>query len=180
MKKTAAGVGQLNKLLQAALNPPAKGKRERMGTFRTLREGDKVMQIKNNYDLPWKTFDGKQEGVGVYNGDIGVIESVESDGVVVLFDGERRATYKPQMLEELEHAYAITVHKSQGSEFPVVVMPMFHGVPQLMTRNLLYTAVTRAVKLVVLVGMKSAAETMIGNDFEEKRYSALPMWLKKN
>ncbi len=180
MKKTAAGVGQLNKLLQAALNPPAKGKRERTGTFRTLREGDKVMQVKNNYDLPWTTFDGKREGVGVYNGDIGIIESVESEGVVVLFDGERRAIYKPQMLEELEHAYAITVHKSQGSEFPVVVMPMFHGVPQLMTRNLLYTAVTRAVKLVVLVGMKSAAETMIGNDFEEKRYSALPMWLMKD
>ncbi len=179
MKKTASGVNQLNTLLQAALNPPRKGLRERVSSLRTLREGDKVMQVKNNYDLIWESLDGKQEGVGVYNGDIGVIESIESDGVSVVFDGERRAVYKPPMLEELELAYAVTVHKSQGSEFPVVVMPVFHGVPRLMTRNLLYTAVTRAVKLVVLVGMKSAVETMIGNNFEEKRYSALPMWLEE-
>ena len=180
MKKTTAGVNQLNKLLQEVLNPPKKGLHERVGALRTLREGDKVMQIKNNYDLPWETLDGKQEGVGVYNGDIGTIEMIEPEGVTVVFDGERRATYKNPMLEELELAYAVTVHKSQGSEFPVVVMPIFHGVPRLMTRNLLYTAVTRAVKLVVLVGLKSAAETMIGNDYEEKRYSALPRWLTEN
>lgn len=178
MKKTTAGVNQLNQLLQEALNPARKGKKERLGTLRVLREGDKVMQIKNNYDLPWETFDGKLEGIGVYNGDIGVIESIEGDDVVVLFDGERRAVYKPPMLEELEHAYAVTVHKSQGSEFQAVVMPVFHGVPRLMTRNLLYTAVTRGAKLVVLVGQKSAIETMVNNDFEEKRYSALPMWLR--
>ncbi len=177
MKKTTAGVSQLNQLLQEALNPAQQGKKERLGTFRTLREGDKVMQIKNNYDLPWVSFDGKTEGIGVYNGDIGVIESIENDEVIVLFDGERRAVYKPPMLEELEHAYAITVHKSQGSEFPAVVMPVFYGVPRLMTRNLLYTAVTRGAKLVVLVGMKSAISTMVSNDFEEKRYSALPVWL---
>ena len=179
MKKTAAGVLHLNHLLQAALNPPKKGVRERVGTMRTLREGDKVMQIKNNYDLPWETLDGKQEGVGVYNGDIGMVEMIEPEAVTVVFDGERRARYKPMMLEELELAYAVTVHKSQGSEFPAVVMPMFHGVPQLMTRNLLYTAVTRAVQLVVLVGQKSAASTMIDNDYEEKRYSALPVWLER-
>lgn len=179
MKKTAVGVLSLNKALQAALNPPQKGKRERVGTVRTLREGDKVMQVKNNYDLPWESLIGEADGAGVYNGDIGMIESIESDSVSVIFDGERRAVYKLPMLEELELAYAITVHKSQGSEFPAVVMPAFHGVPRLMTRNLIYTAVTRATRLVVLVGQKSAVKTMIDNNFEEKRYSALAEWLKQ-
>ncbi len=177
MKKTTAGVNQLNQALQEALNPARKDKKERVGTFRILREGDKVMQIKNNYDLTWETLDGQLEGIGVYNGDIGVIEKIDGDELVVVFDGERRATYKPPMLEELEHAYGVTVHKSQGSEFPAVVMPVFHGVPRLMTRNLLYTAVTRGARLVVLVGQKSAISTMVNNDFEEKRYSALPVWL---
>jgi len=135
------------------------------------------MQVKNNYELPWEAISGPGEGVGVYNGDIGMIESIEAEAVSVIFDGERRVLYKPSMLDELALAYAITVHKSQGSEFPVVVMPVFHGVPQLMTRNLIYTAVTRAMKLVVLVGQKSAVEKMVGNDFEEKRYSALQTWL---
>ncbi|MBE7035114.1 MAG: ATP-dependent RecD-like DNA helicase [Ruminococcaceae bacterium] len=177
MKKTGVGVQNLNKLLQEQLNPPRKGRRERVSPLRTLREGDKVMQIKNNYDLAWTSVDAKQEGVGVYNGDIGVIESIDSDTVTVLFDGERYVDYKPAMLEELEHAYAVTVHKSQGSEFPAVVMPVFHGVPRLMTRNLIYTAVTRATRLVVLVGQKSAVETMVQNNFEEKRYSALKTFL---
>ncbi len=177
MKKTAVGVLALNKALQEALNPPQKGKRERIGTMRTLREGDKVMQIKNNYDIPWESLTGGADGSGVYNGDIGMIESIESDCVSVIFDNERRVIYKIPMLDELEHAYAITVHKSQGSEFPAVVMPVFHGVPRLMTRNLIYTAVTRAAKLVVLVGQKSAVKTMIDNNFEEKRYSALAEWL---
>lgn len=177
MKKTAVGVLALNKALQEALNPPQKGKRERIGTMRTLREGDKVMQIKNNYDVPWESLTGGADGSGVYNGDIGMIESIESDCVSVIFDNERRVIYKLPMLDELEHAYAITVHKSQGSEFPAVVMPVFHGVPRLMTRNLIYTAVTRAAKLVVLVGQKSAVKTMIDNNFEEKRYSALAEWL---
>ena len=178
MKKTTAGVAQLNQQLQEVLNPARKGKKERAGLLRVLREGDKVMQIKNNYDLPWETVDGDLEGIGVYNGDIGIIEEIDGDDVTVIFDGERRAVYKPNMLEELEHAYAITVHKSQGSEFQAVVMPVFHGVPRLMTRNLLYTAVTRGAKLVVLVGQKSAVATMVNNDFEEKRYSALPVWLR--
>ncbi len=177
MKKTTAGVISLNKLLQEALNPAQKGRKERASALRTLREGDKVMQIKNNYDLPWESLDGKTEGAGVYNGDIGMIESVDSDEITVVFDGERRVVYKPPMFEELEHAYAVTVHKSQGSEFPAVVMPVFHGVPRLMTRNLIYTAVTRGAKLVVLVGQKSAVETMVKNDFEEKRYSALGQFL---
>ncbi|MBQ4518946.1 MAG: ATP-dependent RecD-like DNA helicase [Clostridia bacterium] len=177
MKKTTAGVINLNKLLQEALNPAEKGKKERTSALRTLREGDKVMQIKNNYDLPWEALEGNDEGVGVYNGDIGMIERVDSDEISVVFDGERRVVYKPPMFEELEHAYAVTVHKSQGSEFPAVVMPVFHGVPRLMTRNLIYTAVTRGAKLVILVGQKSAVETMVNNDFEEKRYSALQEFL---
>lgn len=135
------------------------------------------MQIKNNYDLPWTSLGGKVEGAGVYNGDIGVVEHVAQDSVSVIFDGERRVEYQPLMLEELEHAYAVTVHKSQGSEFPAVVMPVFRGVPKLMTRNLIYTAVTRGAKLVVLVGQKSAVDMMIGNDFEEKRFSALRSFL---
>jgi len=177
MKKAAAGVNNLNAVLQQVLNPPHKSKKEHTTSLRTLREGDKVMQIKNNYDLPWEAVEGHDEGVGVYNGDIGIVESVEPDLVSVVFDGERRVLYKLSMLEELSLAYAVTVHKSQGSEFPAVVIPVFHGVPQLMTRNLIYTAVTRAMRLVVLVGQKSAVEKMIGNDFEEKRYSSLQTWL---
>lgn len=177
MKKTTAGVIHLNHLLQEALNPSRRGSHERTSGLRILREGDKVMQIKNNYDLPWTSLDGKVEGAGVYNGDIGVVEHVAQDSVSVIFDGERRVEYQPLMLEELEHAYAVTVHKSQGSEFPAVVMPVFRGVPKLMTRNLIYTAVTRGAKLVVLVGQKSAVDMMIGNDFEEKRFSALRSFL---
>ena len=177
MKKTAAGVNHLNSILQEALNPPCRGKREHTAALRTFREGDKVMQIKNNYDLPWEAVEGHDEGVGVYNGDIGIIESIEQEAVSVLFDGERRVLYKLSMLEELTLAYAVTVHKSQGSEFPAVVMPVFHGVPQLMTRNLIYTAVTRAMRLVVLVGQKSAVEKMIANDFEEKRFSSLQTFI---
>jgi len=177
MKKTAAGVNNLNSILQETINPHQKGRREYVTTLRTLREGDKVMQIKNNYDLPWEGVEDAREGVGVYNGDIGIIESIEPDCISVIFDGERRVLYKHSMLEELTLAYAITVHKSQGSEFPAVIMPVFHGVPQLMTRNLIYTAVTRAMRLVVLVGQKSAVEKMIGNDFEEKRYSSLQSWM---
>ncbi|MBR6729050.1 MAG: ATP-dependent RecD-like DNA helicase [Clostridia bacterium] len=177
MKKTAAGVNHLNSILQEALNPPCRGKREHTAALRTFREGDKVMQIKNNYDLPWEAVEGHDEGVGVYNGDIGIIESIEQEAVSVIFDGERRVLYKLSMLEELTLAYAVTVHKSQGSEFPAVVMPVFHGVPQLMTRNLIYTAVTRAMRLVVLVGQKSAVEKMIANDFEEKRFSSLQTFI---
>jgi len=177
MKKSTAGVNQLNAVLQQALNPPQKAKREHVTALRVFREGDKVMQVKNNYDLPWEAVSGNAEGVGVYNGDIGLIESIEPDCITVIFDGERKVEYKPSMLEELSLAYAVTVHKSQGSEFPAVVMPVFHGVPQLMTRNLIYTAVTRAMRLVVLVGQKSAVQKMIENDFEEKRYSSLKKWL---
>lgn len=179
MKKTPAGVYQLNQELQKALNPPEDGKRERVFMSRILREGDKVMQVKNNYDLPWEKVGTNEEGIGVYNGDIGYIEEVSSSSVTVIFDDDRRAEYANAMLDELELAYAITVHKSQGSEFPAVVMPVFHGAPMLMNRNLIYTAITRAKDFVTLVGQKSAAEKMVDNDFEAKRYSDLKRWLKE-
>ncbi|MBQ4515947.1 MAG: ATP-dependent RecD-like DNA helicase [Clostridia bacterium] len=179
MKKTPAGVYQLNAELQKALNPPDDSKRERAFMSRILREGDKVMQVKNNYDLVWEKIGTDLEGIGVYNGDIGYIETVTSSSVTVIFDDDRRAEYANAMLDELELAYAITVHKSQGSEFPAVVMPVFHGAPMLMNRNLIYTAITRAKDFVTLVGQKSAAEKMVDNDFEAKRYSNLIKWLKE-
>lgn len=173
MKKTPAGVFALNVELQKALNPPEEGKRERNMQVRTLREGDKVMQVKNNYDITWESVHSDGEGIGVYNGDIGYVEEIKNTSVTVIFDEDRRVEYPNAMLEELELAYAVTVHKSQGSEFPAVVVPVFHGAPMLMNRNLIYTAVTRAKDFVVLVGQKSAAERMVDNDFEAKRYSGL-------
>lgn len=173
MKKTPAGVLVLNTELQKALNPPDEGKRERSFQSRVLREGDKVMQVKNNYDIAWESVDGKNEGIGVYNGDIGYIEEVKNTSVTVIFDEDKRVEYANSMLEELELAYAVTVHKSQGSEFPAVVMPVFHGAPMLMNRNLIYTAITRAKNFVALVGQKSAVERMVDNDYEAKRYSGL-------
>ena len=177
MKKTPAGVINLNTELQKALNPPEEGKRERVFMSRILREGDKVMQVKNNYDIQWERVGSKEEGIGVYNGDIGYISEVKTTSVTVVFDDDRRVEYPNAMLEELDLAYAVTVHKSQGSEFPAVVMPAFHGAPMLMNRNLIYTAITRARDFVTLVGQKSAVEKMVDNDFEAKRYSSLKRWL---
>lgn len=173
MKKTPAGVIELNRALQEALNPPEEGKNERAFLSRILREGDKVMQVKNNYDIVWESIHSDKEGVGIYNGDIGFISKVDKNAVTVIFDEEKQVEYPNSMLEELELAYAITVHKSQGSEFPCVVLPVFHGAPMLMNRNLIYTAITRAKDFVTLVGKKSAVETMVDNDFEAKRYSGL-------
>lgn len=177
MKKTPAGVIALNAELQKALNPPEIGKHERVFLSRILREGDKVMQVKNNYDIVWERVGSEEEGIGIYNGDIGYIEEVNNTSVTVIFDEDKRVEYPNSMLEELEHAYAVTVHKSQGSEFPAVVMPVFHGAPMLMNRNLIYTAITRAKDFVALVGQKSAAEKMVDNDYEAKRYSSLKKWL---
>ena len=177
-KKTAAGVIELNKRLQEALNPPCEGKAERVFMNRIVREGDKVMQIRNNYDLTWRnTEDEKIEGMGVFNGDMGIIEKVTSTSVTVIFDDEHKVKYENSQLEDIDHAYTVTVHKSQGSEFRAVVMTAFYGAPRLMNRNLIYTAVTRAKELVVIVGQKTAVNTMIDNDHEAKRYSSLCMRL---
>ena len=170
MKKTGVGVYALNRGLQETLNPKGAKKSERVLSERVFRSGDKVMQIKNNYDLKWKK--DADEGFGVYNGDIGQIKEVSPSYVTVDYDG-KIVNYENAMLDELEHAYAITVHKSQGSEFDTVIIPIFWGTEKLFSRNLLYTAITRAKNRVVLVGQRAALYKMVDNDYEAKRYSYL-------
>ena len=175
----ACGTGELCRLLQEALNPPSPEKSECRAGPRLFREGDKVMQIRNNYDILYKRDDG-EEGVGVYNGDIGTIESIDrgSRSLQVRYD-DRVAEYSFDLLEQLELAYAITVHKSQGSEFDAVVMPVTGSRSKLFYRNLLYTAVTRAKKLLVLVGQASAIEEMVKNDRKTLRYTNLGHFLRE-
>ncbi|MBQ1391291.1 MAG: ATP-dependent RecD-like DNA helicase [Firmicutes bacterium] len=181
VRKGLLGTGTMNELLQAALNPPAPGKEEKKAGGRIFREGDKVMQIKNNYQLAWKKRSDLSEGQGVYNGDVGWIQTIdpESQLVTVVFDEDKFVSYDFSQLEELELAYAITVHKSQGSEFPVVVMPVSWFTPMLASRNLLYTAVTRGKRLVVLCGSKRRLEAMIDNNRTRLRYSGLAARLKR-
>ena len=173
-KKSGAGVYQLNVLLQAALNPAGNRKPEIHYGDTTFRLGDKVMHVKNNYQLPWRADDGT-EGEGVFNGDVGFISRVDTQDrvVTVRYDDERTVEYDYQQLEELELAYCLSVHKSQGSEFPCVVMPVVGGPPRLLTRNLFYTALTRARKLVVLVGREDAIAAMVNNNHIAARYTTL-------
>ena len=178
-KKGVNGTEMLNNSLQAALNPPSAEKRERKVRDIILREGDKVMQIKNDYDIEWSREDGS-EGMGVFNGDIGIIEEINlsAERVTVLYD-DKRASYDFTMLDELELAYAITVHKSQGSEYPIVVIPLYRYSQRLLTRNLLYTALTRAQKMVVLVGEEEVSRRMIENNRRTKRYTGLSFIFSK-
>lgn len=171
-KKGELGAQTINIMLQKKLNPPEKGKREIVSKGYTLREGDKVMQVKNNYDIPW--FKSNENGMGVFNGDIGILTRIDraNDIINVRFD-DREAMYSVQNIGELELAYAMTVHKSQGSEFDGVVIPVLATPPKLAYRNLFYTAVTRAKKLIVLVGEESAVRRMVENDKKSRRYSAL-------
>ena len=173
-KKGACGVAALNALLQASLNPPTPEKGEIAYGDKVFRRGDKVMRIKNNYQLEWNGAGG-QEGTGVFNGDMGTVLSVDTEekALTVLFDDERTAVYDYAMLEELELAYCLSVHKSQGSEFTCVVMPVVGGPPMLLTRNLFYTALTRARQLVVLVGREDAVAAMVNNNHIARRYTAL-------
>jgi len=178
MRKGLVGVNQLNMELQAVLNPPAPGKKEKVSRETLIRQGDKVMQIKNNYQLIWEKAgeDGDaQKGEGVFNGDMGFVQDIDNEEqtVTVLFDDDRIAVYDFTQLDELELAYAISIHKSQGSEFPVVIIPLMQGPPMLMTRNLLYTAVTRAKELVVVVGRERVIAEMVANNHIAKRYSNL-------
>lgn len=173
MKKTQTGVYAINTALQSLLNPEETGKSERAFQNRILREGDKVMQIKNNYELQWKKIDSGEEGSGVYNGDMGRIYEIKNTSVTVLYDDGKLVNYENALLDEIELAYAVTVHKSQGSEFKTVVIPIFWGTEKLFSRNLLYTAVTRAREMVVLVGQKAALKKMVDNDYEAKRFSSL-------
>lgn len=180
MKQSPVGVESLNEKLQGVLNPPSATKEEKQIGIRVFREGDKVMQIRNNYSLRWIAQGTGMEGEGVFNGDIGLIVRINrrEQAIHVLFDGERLALYDFTQTDELMHAYAITVHKSQGSEFPAVVMPITGHTPILMTRNLLYTAVTRARRLVVLTGDRQWLLRMIANNSGTVRYSGLKERLK--
>ena len=171
-RKGSMGVIELNQQLQAVLNPKSVDKPECRSILYTFREGDKVMQIKNNYDIIWHK-DG-ENGTGIFNGDIGYLRAInrQSQEVIAEFDG-RRATYPFEQLDQLELAYAVTVHKSQGSEFQAVVMPLLGGFPKLYYRNLLYTAVTRARRLLILIGSQNVIYQMVDNNRRMNRYTCL-------
>ena len=181
MRKGDLGVNNLNMELQKYLNPPNKYKQEEQFAKRIFRVGDKVMQIRNNYTKKWETEDKSDSGEGIYNGDIGYIFHIDKDKktVFVIFDKVKIASYKYDELDELDHSFCTTIHKSQGSEFPVVVIPIVWAPPMLLSRNLLYTAVTRAKKLVVLVGDVKYLEQMIKNNRINDRYSNLSDKLNK-
>ena len=179
MRKGALGVERLNTILQEYLNPPDKSKLEKESGGVTFRVGDKVMQIKNNYNIVWegriKSGIPVDKGTGIYNGDIGIIREINlfAELVTVEFDEGRMVEYSFKQMEELELAYAITIHKSQGSEYPAGVIPIFSGPKMLMTRNLIYTAVTRARACVCLVGVPEVFQAMVDNEMEQRRYSGL-------
>ncbi|WP_332834187.1 SF1B family DNA helicase RecD2 [Clostridium perfringens] len=183
MKKGVLGVTNLNERIQNVLNPKAPYKKEKEFRSMVFREGDKVMQIKNNYSLKWTRIAGKgeHEGLGVFNGDMGFIESIDLEGkkLSIIFDDERRVIYDFMYLDELDLAYAITIHKSQGSEFPVVIIPAYIGAPLLMNRNLLYTGITRAKEMVVVVGIPKALKYMVDNTRSMERYSSLNWRIKE-
>lgn len=185
MRKGNLGVEQLNRILQEQLNPPEKGKAEKEFPQGIFREGDKVMQIRNNYQLEWEVEGAYHipvdRGMGVFNGDTGTIRSINgfAEEMVVEFDEGRRVTYPFKLAEELELAYAVTIHKSQGSEYPAIVLPLLSGPQMLMTRNLLYTAVTRAKACVTVVGSVETFQRMIANESQQKRYSGLDEALKE-
>ena len=184
MKKGEVGTISLNKALQQKLNPPERWRAERDFHGKLLRVGDKVMQIKNNYTLKWNSIDTstkESSGEGVFNGDIGYIQRIDiaNQELSILFDDYRLVIYDFSQVDELELAYCVTVHKSQGSEFPVVVMPVTWGPPMLLTRNLLYTAVTRAKSLVVLVGTEEYLRQMVNNNQIIERFSGLGFRLKR-
>ena len=176
-KKGETGTINLNKILQSALNPPSFEKVEFTINGNIFREGDKVMQIRNNYDIPFVR-DDQRSGEGIFNGDIGFIEQInkKDHSMIVRFD-DKLASYTQETIIDLDLAYAITVHKSQGSEFTAVVMPMYYGAPQLYYRNLLYTAVTRSKSLLIMVGTPWTVAKMVENDKKTRRYSGLKEFL---
>lgn len=183
MKKGVLGVTNLNEKIQNVLNPKAPYKKEKEFRSMIFREGDKVMQIKNNYSLKWTRIAGKgeHEGAGVFNGDMGFIENIDLEGkkLSIIFDDERKVIYDFMYLDELDLAYAITIHKSQGSEFPVVIIPAYMGAQLLMNRNLLYTGITRAKEMVVVVGIPKALKYMVDNTRSMERYSSLNWRIKE-
>ena len=171
-KMGAAGTKELNRALQLALNPPAHNKKEIRFFDVAFRMGDKVMQIKNDYDVAWKK--GIEKGLGVFNGDIGIIIDVDTRNNTLCIDFEGRiAVYTTEMLNKLEHAYAVTIHKSQGSEYKAVVMPLTGVSEQLLYRNLLYTGVTRAKENIIIIGNKNLVKKMVENHRKTLRYSCM-------
>lgn len=179
-RKREMGTVNINNLIQQRINPQSFGKREMKQKGFILREGDRVMQIKNNYDIMWERDDGS-DGTGVFNGDVGILKSVDIklDRIIVRYD-DRNAYYTYEDAEQLELAYAVTVHKSQGSEFDCVILPILDTPPQLKYRNLLYTAVTRAKKLLVMVGSADAVNQMVHNDKRTRRYTGLKTMLMES
>ena len=184
-RKGLLGVERLNVILQQYLNPSDSQKTEKEINGRLFREGDKVMQIKNNYQLEWEvstrfglTVD---KGIGVFNGDMGVIDEINeyTETVIVEYDEGRKVKYGYDMTDELELAYAITVHKSQGSEYPAVIIPLLPGPKLLYNRNLLYTAVTRAKKCLTIVGSELTFQEMIENKSEQGRFTSLDERIKE-
>ena len=175
-RKGPAGTVELNRILQAQLNPPAPGKSEVKTPLYIFRKGDKVMQTKNDYDIMWskQVGDKTESGSGIFNGDIGIITAANKILRTLTIDFEgRTAIYSADMLDKLELAYAITVHKSQGSEYDAVILTVFGGFDKLYYRNLLYTAVTRAKKLLIIVGSMKRLEYMVMNDRRTLRYTCL-------
>lgn len=183
MKKGDCGVFAINTVLQEALNPAVSSKPSLQYGDTVFRLNDKIIQTKNNYQLEWTrdTLSGPEEGQGVFNGDIGVITEVDEDEhtLTIRFDDEREAVYQSQELEDIDLAYCLSVHKSQGSEFPVVVLPLVPGPKMLLTRNLLYTALTRARQLVVILGREEMVGQMVQNNHITRRYTSLPLRLKE-
>ena len=185
MRKGLLGVERLNQILQRYLNPPDDKKKEKEIGQRLFREGDKVMQVKNNYQLEWEILGRYKipvdKGVGVFNGDTGIMEEINefAETATVQFEDGRRAEYSFKQLEELELAYAVTIHKSQGSEYPAVILPLLSGPRMLMNRNLLYTAVTRARKCVTVVGSENTFAEMIRNEKQQQRYSSLDVRIRE-
>ena len=178
-RKGAVGTVNLNRLLQAALNPPGPDKKERTFGDYLFREGDRVMQIRNNYDILWKKTDASMVGAGIFNGDVGIIQSIDTgtETLSVLFD-DKVAEYDFTQLNELEPAYAMTVHKSQGSEYRAVVLTVWNGSPYLLSRSILYTAITRARELLVIVGKEETVGIMVENAKKNRRYSGLKLRLQ--
>ena len=181
MKKGVAGVENMNAKLQETLNPPEKGKPELRVGMNVLRLHDKIIHTINNYDLEWTDEDGSA-GSGIYNGDIGYITAINptEPSLTVRFEDGKIAKYTQGALDQIKPAYAVSVHKSQGSEFPVVVIALPKGNFMIMTRNLLYTAVTRAKNAVVLVGAKQTVANMVANTYTSRRYSLLADFIREN
>jgi exodeoxyribonuclease V alpha subunit len=178
-RKGGVGTAALNQTLQAALNPLEQGKNERKYGEFTFREGDRVMQTRNNYDIMWKKCDGSAVGTGIFNGDVGIIQRIDNqmETVTIVFD-DREADYDFSQLMELEPAYAMTVHKSQGSEYRAVILSAWNGHPNLLSRSVLYTAITRARELLIIVGSQETVRVMTENAKRGRRYTGLKLRLQ--